>query len=37
LQEEVRNVARAVGHAVAQLREGKLKPADSGLKRPRPK
>jgi multimeric flavodoxin WrbA len=37
LQEEVRNVARAVARAVAQLRAGQLKPADSCLHRPRPK
>ncbi|RYF67904.1 MAG: NADPH-dependent FMN reductase, partial [Comamonadaceae bacterium] len=37
MQEEVRNAARAVAHAVGELRAGRLKPADSGLKRPRPK
>ncbi|CAN5293966.1 flavodoxin family protein [soil metagenome] len=37
LQEEVRNVARAVGQAVADLRAGRLQPADRGLRHPRPK
>ncbi|MDM0026220.1 flavodoxin family protein [Variovorax saccharolyticus] len=37
LQEEVRNVARAVADAVAQLRAGRLKVPDRALKRPRPK
>ena len=37
LQEEVRNVARAVALAVGELRAGKLQPPDRGLKRPRPK
>jgi multimeric flavodoxin WrbA len=37
LQEEVRNVARAVSHAVGQLRAGKLSQPDHALKRPRPK
>ncbi|MDB5829881.1 MAG: NADPH-dependent reductase, partial [Variovorax sp.] len=37
MQEEVRNVARAVANAVGLLREGKLKPPDKDLKRPRPK
>jgi len=36
-QGEVRNVARAVGHAIALLRAGRLTPPDSALKRPRPK
>ena len=36
-QEEVRNVARAVANAVAQLRAGQLKTADQGLQPPRPK
>ncbi|MEJ8859758.1 flavodoxin family protein [Variovorax robiniae] len=36
-QEEVRNVARAVAHAVKELRAGRLKAPDSGLKPPRPK
>ena len=37
VQEEVRNVARAVVNAVADLRAGKLSQPDKGLKRPRPK
>jgi hypothetical protein len=37
MQEEVRNVARAVGNAVAQLRAGALSTPDSRLERPRPK
>jgi hypothetical protein len=37
LQEEVRNVARAVAQAVGRLREGKLVPPDGRLRRPRPK
>jgi multimeric flavodoxin WrbA len=37
VQEEVRNVARAVVNAVHQLREGRLKRLDEGLERPRPK
>ena len=37
IQEEVRNVARAVGVAVGELRQGKLNPPDVGLKKPRPK
>ncbi len=37
VQEEVRNVARAVGVAVGELRQGKLNPPDVGLKKPRPK
>ena len=37
VQEEVRNVARAVAHAVKDLRAGKLTPGDAGLKPPRPK
>ena len=37
MQEEVRNVARAIANSVGLLREGKLKPADKDLKRPRPK
>ncbi|MEJ8826106.1 flavodoxin family protein [Variovorax humicola] len=36
-QKEVRNVSRAVAHAVTRLRAGHLKPPDSGLKPPRPK
>ena len=37
VQEEVRNVARAVSVAVADLRAGRLSRPDAGLKRPRPK
>ena len=37
VQEEVRNVARAVAHAVAELRAGRLASADRGLRSPRPK
>ena len=37
VQEEVRNVARAVANAVAELRAGKLSEPDKDLKRPRPK
>jgi multimeric flavodoxin WrbA len=37
VQEEVRNVARAVAQAVGELRAGRLSPPDAGLKRPRPK
>ena len=37
LQEEVRNVARAVAHAVTEARAGRLKAPDAQLKRPRPK
>ncbi|MGH6624298.1 MAG: flavodoxin family protein, partial [Burkholderiaceae bacterium] len=37
VQEEVRNVARAVAQAVADIRSGKLTPPDHGLKSPRPK
>lgn len=37
VQEEVRNVARAVAAAVAQLRAGELAAPDRGLKTPRPK
>jgi multimeric flavodoxin WrbA len=37
VQEEVRNVARAVGNAVRELREGRLSRPDSALKAPRPK
>ena len=36
-QEEVRNVARAVGIAVGELRAGRLSAPDKNLKRPRPK
>ncbi|MBC7499242.1 MAG: NAD(P)H-dependent oxidoreductase [Herminiimonas sp.] len=37
MQEETRNVARAVAIAVSQLRKGELQPPDISLKRPRPK
>jgi multimeric flavodoxin WrbA len=37
VQEEVRNVARAVASAVSELRAGKLSQPDKNLKRPRPK
>lgn len=37
VQEEVRNTARALARAVAELRAGRLKPADEGLSQPRPK
>ena len=37
MQEEVRNVARAVARAVGELRAGTLQKPDRGLKRPRPK
>ena len=37
VQEEVRNVARAVAQAVARLRAGRLDPPDAGLERARPK
>ena len=37
VQEEVRNVARAVVNAVAELRAGKLSRPDAQLQRPRPK
>jgi multimeric flavodoxin WrbA len=37
VQEEVRNVARAVAEAVGELREGRLSQPDRGLPRPRPK
>jgi len=37
VQEEVRNVARAVQNAVADLRAGRLSVPDAGLQRPRPK
>ena len=37
VQEETRNVARAVVEAVAQLRDGRLSQPDSRLARPRPK
>jgi multimeric flavodoxin WrbA len=37
VQEEVRNVARAVAESVAQLRAGHLAPRHRGLRNPRPK
>ena len=37
VQEEVRNVARAVAHAVAEMRAGRLRNADEGLQPPRKK
>jgi multimeric flavodoxin WrbA len=37
VQEEVRNVARAVALAVADLRAGRIAPQDRGLRNPRPK
>jgi multimeric flavodoxin WrbA len=37
VQEEVRNVARAVANAVGELRQGKLSQPDRGLSRPREK
>ncbi len=37
VQEEVRNVAHAVGNAVKDIRAGKLKPPDANVKSPRPK
>ena len=37
VQEEVRNAARALAHAVGELRAGRLQPPDAGLRRPRPK
>ena len=37
VQEEVRNVARAVAAAVGELRAGKLSRPDAKLERPRPK
>jgi multimeric flavodoxin WrbA len=37
VQEECRNVARAVANAVAELRNGSLSDPDEGLTRPRPK
>ncbi len=37
VQEEVRNVARAVANAVAQARAKRLSVPDSKLERPRPK
>jgi hypothetical protein len=37
VQEEVRNVARALAGAVKELRAGKLSNNDAGLETPRPK
>jgi hypothetical protein len=37
MQEEVRNVARAVAESVAQLRRGQLSQPDAALASPRPK
>jgi hypothetical protein len=37
VQEEVRNVARAIAAAVAELRAGKLSRPDAKLRRPRTK
>jgi multimeric flavodoxin WrbA len=37
VQEEVRNTARAVANAVAEIRKGTLSKPDSDLRRPRPK
>jgi hypothetical protein len=37
LQEEVRNVARAVARSVELLRAGSLKQPSGGLRQPRPK
>jgi hypothetical protein len=37
LQEEVRNVARALAQAVAEMRAGRLEAPDQNLCRPRPK
>lgn len=37
VQEEARNVGRAVAHAVSELRAGRLQPVQAELKRPRPK
>jgi multimeric flavodoxin WrbA len=37
LQEEVRNVARAVGNAIGELRAGRLSKPDAELEEPRPK
>ena len=37
VQEEMRNIARAVVDAVAQIRDGTLRPPDRALERPRPK
>jgi multimeric flavodoxin WrbA len=37
VQEEVRNAARAVAHAIVEVRKGTLSHPDHGLKQPRPK
>jgi hypothetical protein len=37
VQEEVRNVARAMVNCLPRLRSGELAPADEGLRSPRPK
>lgn len=37
IQEEVRNVAKAVMNAVKEMREGRLSRPDAGLRQPRPK
>lgn len=37
IQQEIRNVASAVGHAVAEMRAGHLLTGDAGLRSPRPK
>lgn len=37
VQEEVRNAARALAHAVGELRAGRLSDSDAGLQPPRPK
>ena len=37
VQEEARNVARAVLHAVGEVRAGRLQRPDHGLRKPRPK
>lgn len=37
VQEEVRNVARAMANCLPRLRSGELAPADKGLRSPRPK
>ncbi len=37
VQEEVRNIARALAEAVRRVRDGRLSPPDARLRRPRPK
>jgi hypothetical protein len=37
VQQEVRNAARAVLHAVGEMRAGRLRPPDASIKDPRPK